>query len=262
MATQAITKPEVKELSAGIEKLRTEVRSITTITTAEQYAQAGTRLVAIRNYMKDVKNRLNPFVDIARRALDAAKQEMQQYLNQAQELDAILTRPMEDYKRREREAAAAEERRINEERRIAAEKDAAEQRKRDEEAAEAKRKQTEKEIAQAKKTGEIGKREADRLKKEAEEREAQAKAQAEKDADLLKANVQAVTVKPSVPTIAGTRARVNWKFKVVDAARVKPLYQITTPDEVKIGRFVRDAKDKAKAESEVGGIEVWDEDSI
>ena len=48
----------------------------------------------------------------------------------------------------------------------------------------------------------------------------------------------------------------------MDAARVKPLYQITTPDEVKIGRFVRDAKDKAKAESEVGGIEVWDEDSI
>ena len=105
--TSAITKPEVRELESGLDKLRIEVRAVKVINTPEEYSKAGQLLITIRNYQKDVKNKLNPFVDIAKRAYDSARQEMNRYLNGAEELDGILARPMQDFKRREREAAEA-----------------------------------------------------------------------------------------------------------------------------------------------------------
>jgi hypothetical protein len=260
MATQAITKPEVTELEKGLAQLQSEARAVVKVSTPQEYASAGSILVAIRNYQKDVKNKLNPFVDIARRAYDAARQEMQKYLNQAQELEIVLTRPMEDFKRREREAAEAEQRRINEERRVEAARLAEEQRKADEARAKEERDKREREIKEAQKAGDLKKREAEKLRKEAEERERQQREQAARDAEAAKNSVQSVTVKPSTPTIAGLRGRVNWKFRIVDANKIPRTY--LCPDEQAIGRMVRETKDKAAAEAKCGGIEVFTEDSI
>ena len=256
MAVESMTKPEVKALEQGLESLRGEVKSIITITTPTQYAEAGSKLVAIRNYIKDVKFKLGPFVDILKRGYDEAKMEMQKYVNQAQELETVLSRPMEDYKRREREAAQAEERRLNEERRKKAEEEAAAKKKEDDRLAEKERKRREREIKEAQKSGDVGKREADKLRKEADERERLAKEQSEKDAAAAAANVQDVKVKPSVPAIAGLRARVNWKFRIVDASKLPRQYLM--PNEVTIGRDVREQKEKAS----IPGVEVYTEDSI
>ena len=64
-----------------------------------------------------------------------------------------------------------------------------------------------------------------------------------------------VQVKPNIPTVAGTVSRQNWKFRIVDANKIPHLFLM--PDEVRIGRMVRDIKDKQKAEVECPGIEVW-----
>jgi hypothetical protein len=278
MATQAITKPEVTELEKGLAQLQSEARAVVKVSTPQEYASAGSILVAIRNYQKDVKNKLNPFVDIARRALDAARQEMNKYLNQAQELEMVLTRPMEDFKRREREAAEAEQRRINEERRVEAARLAEEQRKADEARAKEEREKREKEIKEAQKAGELKKREAEKMRKEAEERERQQREQAAKDAEAAKVNVQEVKVMPSTPKIAGTRGRVNYyaEFRnlaaLLDAfvdARVKQnieratyLRQFICGDDKALGKEARDKKDSKKLEGLIPGIRAWDEDSI
>jgi hypothetical protein len=278
MATQAITKPEVTELEKGLVQLQSEARAVVKVSTPQEYASAGSILVAIRNYQKDVKNKLNPFVDIARRAYDAARQEMQKYLNQAQELEIVLTRPMEDFKRREREAAEAEQRRINEERRVEAQRLAEEQRKADEARAKEEREKREKEIKEAQKAGELKKREAEKLRREAEERERQQREQAAKDAEAAKVNVQEVKVMPSTPKIAGTRGRVNYYAEftnlaaLLDAfvearlksniARALYLRKFIKGDDQELGREARAVKDSKKLESLIPGIHASDEDSI
>src|ERR1700676_1690484 len=154
MGSTKSTAIEVQALQAGIDALRQQAKGIETIVNAEQYARAGTLLKAIRDYKKDVKQKLDPFVTIAKRAYDQAREERDQYIRFADAVDSVVSTPMEDFKRKEREAAAAEERRINEERRRKAEAEAAEERKRQEAQAEADRKRREKEIAEAKKAGE------------------------------------------------------------------------------------------------------------
>jgi hypothetical protein len=270
----ALAKLEVTELEKGLVQLQSEAKAVVKVTTAAEYANAGQILVAIRNYQKDVKNKLNPFVDIAKRAYDAARQEMNKYINQAEELQMILTRPMEDFKRREREAAAAEERRINEERRIEAARLAEEQRKAAEIQAEAERKQREKEIAEAKRAGEIGKRESERLKKEAAENQRRANEQAAKDAEAARANVQEVTVQPATPKISSLRGRVNYYAEVVDeelllrefiaALPERRLYlrQFICANDKAISAEARTIKDSQRFQRLIPGIRAWDEDSI
>src|SRR5258705_4845749 len=135
---------------------------------------------------------------------------MQKYLNGAEEIRGLVSGPMADFKRNERLAAEAEERRINEERRRQAETDAAALRKQQEEQAAIDRKKREKEIAEARKSGELKAREADKLRKEAEAREKEQREQAARDAAAMAANVQDVKVQASTPKIAGTRGRVQY----------------------------------------------------
>jgi hypothetical protein len=135
----------------------------------------------------------------------------------------------------ERRKAEAEQHRLQEEARKAAEARAAEERK-----------AREKEIAAQIRAGEIGKREAKALKEQA----AVAEQVAAKD-------VPEVKVQAAIPTLAGTASRRTWKFRIVDASRIPRNFLM--PDETSIGRMVRDAKDKGKAEAECPGIEVWSE---
>lgn len=280
MATEAIIKPEVQQLETALGTLRTEAKSIIGlgIKTADQYEKCGALLVAAKNYEKDVHSKLDAFVEIPRRAYEAARTERQKYLNQAQEVTAMVSGPMSDFKRREREAAEAEQRRINDERRVEAERLAEKQRHEDELRAKEEREKREKEIKEALKAGELKKREAEKMRKEAEERERLQREQAAKDAEAAKANVQQVTVQPATPKISSLRGRVNYyaEFKnlaaLLDAfvdARVKSnieratyLRKFICGDDKALGKEARDTKDSKKLENLIPGIRAWDEDSI
>jgi len=86
--------------------------------------------------------------------------------------------------------------------------------------------------------------------------EEQAKLQA-KEMKKPRDERQQVTVMPAIPTVAGVPSRRNWKFKVVNPNKVPRFYWRI--DEQAIGEEVRKIKDKAKAESQIPGIEVWSE---
>ena len=103
--------------------------------------------------------------------------------------------------------------------------------------------------------GKIGKREAARLLKLAGADEEAAKQNAAAQAEETAKAAPVVQVKPNIPTVAGTVSRQNWKFRIVDANKIPHLFLM--PDEVRIGRMVRDIKDKQKAEVECPGIEVF-----
>jgi len=254
MATQ-IVKPEDK-FALTLASLQAQSQSIA-VKTPEDCLAAKTMQRDVRNYMKDVHLKLDPFVESAKRNLAEAKDELNKWLNPAEAVDGVLAQKVKDYERIERERAEAEQRRINEERRRQADAEAAEQRKRDEAAAAERRKAEQKAIEEARKAGELNKRQAEKMRKEAEERERAAKEQAAKDAELTKASVTDVEVKPNIPTVAGVPSRRNWKFRVLDATRIPRAYLM--PNEVKIGADVRFLKNKLEAESKIPGIEVYED---
>lgn len=229
MSTQIVP---VEGLQAGLTELRQKAESIV-VSDSGSCLAAKTAQRDVRAYMKDVHLKLDPFVESAKRNYQAARDELNKWIEPAETIDGALARKVKDYETQERMRAEAEERRINEERRKKAADDA-----------EAERKRREKEIEAQRKAGEVGKREAERMKKEAE---AEAKAQA--------AAVVDVKVQANIPSVQGVPSRVNWKFRIVDANKIPKAYLI--PDEQKIGQTVRLLKDKARTEAVIPGIEVY-----
>ena len=254
--SESIVVAEQKKLETTLAGLKTMAASIV-VSTPESCLTAKTAQRDVRNYLKDVHAKLDPFVNAAKAAYDKAKDERTRWIEPAETIDAQLAAKVKDFEQREREAAEAEQRRINEERRRKAEADAAAQRKADEEAAAERRRKEQADIEAARKAGELKKREAEKLKKEAEERERAAKEQAAMDEQFRKTNVQDVTVKPNIPTVSGVPSRRNWKFEVVNVDRIPRSFMC--PDLVEIGGMVRSTKDKAKAEAACPGIRVWEE---
>lgn len=246
-------------LQATIDQMKREASAVV-VKTQEDYAAVATFLVRVRNVKKQIGYLLDPGIQSAQAHANELREGKARYVRQIDDLDALASVPAEKWKREEREAAQREQNRINEERRVEAAQKADADRKAAEALAEADRKKREAEIKAAQKSGDVGKREAERLKKEAADREQRAKEQAARDAEATKQNVQEITVKPSVPTVAGIRGRVNWKFRIVDQS--KHPRRFLMPDEAAIGRMVREMKDKTKAEALCPGIEVWSEDAI
>jgi hypothetical protein len=246
--------------SLQIEQLKAQAEAITVVNSGEQYAQAGQILTQLRGLKKSGANRMTPFLDITKRVTDFLRNKRSVLESKVEAVDGPLSRKMEDYKRREREAAAAEQRRINEERERLAREEAERKRKEEEERAAAERKAQEKQIEDARKAGELNKREAEAAKREAERQEQLRKEEARKAAERAAANVQPVQVAPAVPKVSGLRGRVVWKFKIVDETQIPRSF--LTPDEVKIGQMVRITKNKNIAEANCPGIEVWDEDAV
>lgn len=255
MGTQTLA-VDTKPLETGLARIQREAQAII-VKDAETCLAAKTMQRDVRAYIKDVNAKLSPFVDAAKANLAKAKDELNRWVDPAEAIDGALAQKVKDYERKEREAAEAETRRINEERRVAAAKEAEEKRKAAEAQAEEDRKKRQKEIEEARKAGEVGKREADRLKKEAEEAEARAKKQADEDAAKAAANVVEVKVQPSIPTVAGVPSRRNWRWKLIDESKIPDRFWIV--NEQYIGSEVRRIKDKGKAESEIPGIECWQE---
>lgn len=208
----------------------------------------------VRNYMKDVHLKLDPFIESAKRNLQEVRDELNKWLIPAEAIDSALAQKVKDFERREREAAEVEQRRINEERRLKTEADAKAEREAREKQAKIEREAREKEIEAARKAGEIKKREADRLAKEAREAEERERERAKRDEVVQTANVQEVKVAPSIPTVAGVPSRRNYKARVIDASRVPDRFWII--DEQALGAEARRVK---KVGEIIPGVEFYED---
>lgn len=165
---------------------------------------------------------------------------MKAYTAPAEEINETISRKAEDWKRAEREAAWREQERIRLEAEAKQRQKAEEERREAERVAREQRIAREKELEAQRKSGEIKAREAERLKKQAAEDEAKARELAAKQAVETAAAVPEIRVAPAVPKVAGIKARVNYKFRIVDVTKLPGQYLMA--DEVKIGQFVRETK--------------------
>lgn len=273
--TTAIT--STTALQSTIDTMKREAGALV-VRDANDYAAVAQFLIRIRAVKKQIGYLLDPGIQSATAHLNELREGRARYTRQIDELDATASKPAEDWKRREREAAQAEERRINEERRVAAAAQAEADRKAAEAQAETDRKKREAEIKAAQKSGDMGKREGERLKKEAEERERKAKEQAARDAEAAKANVQEVKVTPSTPKVAGIRGRVNYYAEVVDAnklinafvdaaakhdgLRASYLRRFIMVNAQELGAEARDVKNSDKLNATIPGVKFTDKDAI
>lgn len=252
----SMVKPEVQAIESSLVMLRARAEAIL-VRDAESYAAACQVALDGRAYIKRVGFELDPGIASAKDHLDLLRNQKAKFVEPAKQIVEVAAQKAEQWKAEERRKAEQEQERINAQRRAEAAREAAEQRKRDEAAALEAKKLRDAQIAEAQKAGEMGKREAARLAKQAEEERLAAMALAAKQAAETAANVQEVKVAPSVPKVAGIRARVNWKFRIVDASKLPRKYLM--PDEVAIGQFVRELKQKGEV---LPGIEAYSEDGI
>lgn len=246
----------IKSIETPLENLKARVEAIV-VKDQAGYVSACELVKEGRSFIKDVGFKLDPGIESSKKHLEFLKGEKEKYVGPAKQIVAIAEQKAEAWKAEERRKAAAEEERINAQRRAEAARLAEEQRRKDEAAALELRKQREKEIEEARKAGEINRREAAKLAKQAEEERLVAQELARKQAAEAAAAVQDVKVKAAVPTVAGIRARVNWKFRITNASKIPA--QFLMPDEVKIGQFVRNTKQAGEV---IPGVEAYAEDSI
>jgi hypothetical protein len=230
----SIVAPETKQFELRVAALKQEAGSIV-VKDAETCLLAKTGQRNVRDEIKKVHSVLDPFVEAAKHNLQEARDQINKWLDPLMLIDSTLAQKVKDYETKERLAAEAETKRVNEERRKQAEEEAEKQRK-----------EREKEIKAQQKAGEIGVREAARLKKEAEQ-----------EAAAVVAATPTVTVAPNIPKVSGVPSRRNWRFRVIDAAKIPRAW--LCPDEMKIGQAVRAAKNKQTIEALIPGIEAFED---
>jgi hypothetical protein len=199
-------------LDQGLSLFRAQAQAIV-VKDQQGYVTACQLALDVRAYIKDVKSKLGPGIDSAKLHLQRLQNDMKAYTAPAEEINELVSRKAEDWKRAEREAAWREQEAIN------------------------------------------------RKAREEQER-IDAKAREEARAKHAKIPMPTpppppVTVVPSVPKVAGIKARVNWKFRIVDANKIPREYLM--PDDVKIGQMVRATKVVGEV---IPGVEAYSEDGI
>jgi hypothetical protein len=248
--------PALEQLQVKLQGLKDRAESLE-IKDGDGIILAKNLKLDIQSYLKAVKFQTGPEIEIAKEHLRKLQAQETMLLTPGNQILEISEKKRKDWENEERRLAQIETDRINAENaRLAREKAEAERRESERIAKEA-REAREKELEAQRKAGEIGKREEARLAKVAAEEEAKAKAAAAEQAEKTAAEVAKVTVKPNIPAVQGTVSRQNWKFRIAHPHLIPITYRM--PDEVAIGRMVRDMKDKAKAEAQCPGIEVWSE---
>ena len=209
----------------------------------------------IQAYMKAVKFETGPEIEIKKGELRQIQEQEKMLLAPAEAMLETSESKRKTWENEERRKAEEEQRRINEENARQARIKADNDKREAEKLAKETREKRVNEIRGMLRRGEIGKREAERLLKAAGADEEAAKAGVAAQAEETAAAAPVVQVKPNIPAVQGTVSRQNWKFRITNPALIPLTFRM--PDEVAIGRMVRDAKDKKKAEAQCAGIEVW-----
>src|SRR5277367_471245 len=189
----AIVKPEVKEMDQALALLREHASHIV-VTNKDECREAMTFVESVRRFRKRAKFLFDPFIEIAKGALNAAKNELARYTDVADEMDNSVSGTAERWIRAEKERTEEEERRTNAEKRRKEEAEAAERRKVEEAKAAEERKKRQKEIEAAQKAGEIKKKEAEALKQKAALEEEERRRLAAEEEEKAKANIEEVKV--------------------------------------------------------------------
>jgi hypothetical protein len=254
--TLARLNEKVGELIATGEKI--------TVTDAASCLWAKQFSVSVKSYQKAVDLYADGDIQDAKERLSTLQAAKKMLLAPVVAIFEAVETKRKRWEEDERRKAEAEQRRLQEEARATQEKKAREEREERERIAAEARKRLEKELAEARKAGEINKRELEKAQKEAREAEARERAAAEVEAKRTAAAVPQVEVKASIPTLQGTRSARVWKFRVKDANKVPRLYLMV--DEVAIGKDVRKIENgesaeahKLRVEALIPGIEVYSE---
>lgn len=248
-----------QEISNRITVWRGQAEALV-VSNSEDYAATLAFLKELRTYKKAVGFEKDPGIHSAKQHLDFLREDKAKHIRPLDAIDKVAAQKAADWKEKERLSAAAEERRVNEQRRRDAAEKAAADRRVAEAAAEEERKRRQKAIDDARKSGEIKQREANKLAKQVAEQASRDKEAAREVEEAAAAQVKDVKVKANIPKLAGTMGRTNWKHRVVNPDLVPRAY--LQPDEVAIGGMVRATKDKEKAEAKCPGIEVWSKDAV
>ena len=112
----AIVKPEVKEMDSALALLKEHASHIV-VTNQDEYREAGIFLTQCRAFKKRAKFLFDPFIEIAKTALNASKNELARYTDVADGMETQVSGVAERWVRQEKERAAEEERRANAEKR-------------------------------------------------------------------------------------------------------------------------------------------------
>lgn len=237
---------KVGELIALGEKI--EVRDATSCLEAKQFS------IQVKSYQKAVDLYADGDIQDAKERLSGLQAGKKMLLAPVVAILEAVDTKRKRWEEDERRKAEAEQRRLQEEARLAQEAKARKEREDADRIAAENRKRLEKELAEARKAGEISKRELEKAQKEVREAEQRERAAAEAEAKKTAAAVPIVEVKASIPTLQGTQSRRNWKFRILDANKIPRQYLI--PDEKSIGYFVRENKQAGEV---IPGVEAYSE---
>ena len=285
--TRAINTPEVRELATATDALTTHYQDFLVQTDA-QYADGADELRRIKQQQSVLEERRFAIT----RPMDAAKKAVMDFFrpfsDRLDDAEIHVKKALTDYsteKRRiadeaarlERQRAETEARRLREEARVADEKAAAKERDR---LAELQRKEDERAAQEAERLAAeraAAKTEEDEQRAKEQEAAAEKRRQAEQDrlhqerleseaaqrertarAETLEVRAETVVTAPvaSAPKVKGISTRKNWKFEIVDQAKIPNEY--LQPNTVAIGGVVR----ALKGNTNIPGIRVYSEDTM
>lgn len=258
---------DAKQIEEHLASLATRINALQ-VTDQTTYTSALELIKEGRSYLKDVAEKLDPFIRLAKKGWDDARAEKAKWTGPAEAVLSVVETRASRWISEERAAAKKEEERL-----------AAELKRKQAQEAETKRIEDERIAKEALKkriqdldfmlaNKEINKREYARLLKEAGATAEAEKAAAEVRAEEAKnAPPPEVKVAPNIPTLAGTRRLVvpKWRMKNIDAVPRALLY----PNDInkvenfpRITQEVKRLKDRAKVEAAIPGIEYYEDDSI
>jgi hypothetical protein len=297
-----IVKPEVVEIVprpnlAGVEvaitKLKTETEKIEPLrvrakalmstpaitATPAQAQEAKSLQLEIRTIGKAAALNLDPYWAVVNAARDALSQIYSGHEDPAKAIDDELKTWVKSFETEEKRRAKVEEDRREQERLKAAQEKADAERKERERLAKVEKDKKIADIKAAQKLGEIGKREAARLLREAGASEEAAIEQAAADAEAAveaAKNAPREQVKPDLRPMAGVPSRTNYKAQVTDANLLieayirtfaKPvdverriyLRQFITINEQRVGEEARKMKDSKKMATLIPGVRFYED---
>lgn len=258
------------EVKASESKLTAFASFIETleVKTQEEYKAACVRIVDAKNEVKKIGFVLDPGIASAKEHLDFLRNQKSQFTDRWTQHILAGTLKTQSWAEEEKRAAKVEADRVNAELARQAQEKADADRRESERIATENRKAQEAEIERQRKSGELKKREADRLAKEAREREEEERKRAAVAAEQAKAAPPPrVEVKANIPAVAGVKNQTYWTATVknedalIDAfhdatgERRAFLRKFVMVNQMEVGAHARKTKNNTQTEADIPGCE-------
>jgi len=253
MGTTQLVKPEesLQELQQRLGELKAKAEM--SVVDQKTFISSAAVKLDLEAYIRAVNDHFEPELAPAEETVKRVKLAIAGLVTQPKQWLADLVARRKAYAEEERRAAEREQQRIRAEAEAKARQKAEEERREADRIAKEQREAREKELEAQRKAGEINKREQERMAKQAREDEEKARQLAAKQAEETAKAVPEVKVKPSLPTVAGTRNVRAWRYRVTNLDLVPDEFWVL--DEQKLAAHVR----REKSNTAIPGIEVYSE---